>query len=96
MNTHLLFAPCPSLLALRSSLFAPHHAFGTGERSLLILNRRDVVEIAHARPAPEDSIGSVRYGFADRDDRFALNSSIADIDGGAGGVITHFNVAADV
>ena len=77
-------------------LFAPHHAFGTGERSLLILNRRDVVEIANARPTPEDSIGPVRHGFADGDDRFALNSSIADINGGTGRVIPYFDVTADV
>ena len=77
-------------------LFAPHHAFVTGERSLLILNRRDVVEIANARPTPEDSIGPVRHGFADRDDRFALNNRIADIDGSAGSVLPYFDVAADV
>jgi len=77
-------------------LFAPHHAFGTGERSLLILNRRDVVEVPHARPTPEDSIGPVRHSFSDRDDRFALNNRIADIDGSTGSFIAYFDVTADV
>ena len=55
-----------------------------------------LLKLLHARPTPEDSIGSVRHRFADRDDRFALNSSIADIDGRAGSVVAYFNVAADV
>ena len=77
-------------------LFAPHHAFGTGERSLLILNRRDVVEVPHARPTPEDSIGPIRHFVADRNDRFAQHSRVADVDGRAGSFIPYFDVAADL